>query len=247
MKKNLLSLAAAGVLTVSAQADLLGFGAGAGLWSATPSGSADYGQSFDIKKDTGLSASSSTYLWAYLEHPVVFLPNIRLERTAFQSDGSKSTDITFGGQTFNVGNTKTDLTLNQLDTILYYGLPVPMIDINLGLGAKTVDGGLSMKSALASESTDLDFTLPVAYLGVRFEIPGTPVGLEADMKYIGYDKSKFSDTRLKADWALLKAGVALAAEVGYRKQELILKDLSGVDAEADITIDGFFGGLAVRF
>ncbi|MGE4294233.1 MAG: TIGR04219 family outer membrane beta-barrel protein [Campylobacterales bacterium] len=247
MKKSFAGFALAGALALSAQADLLGFGAGAGLWSATPSGSADYGQSFDIKSDTGLSSSNNGYLWAYLEHPVLFLPNIRIERTGFESDGTKATNITFGGETFNVGDTKTELTLNQIDTILYYGLPVPAIDINLGFGTKSFDGELSMTSPLTSESADLSFVLPVLYAGMRFEIPGIPVGLEADIKYIGYDESKFSDTRIKADWAFIDSGIAVAAELGYRQQALVIKDLSGADAEADITIDGLFAGLSARF
>ena len=249
MKKSLASLALAGALAASAQADLLGFGAGAGMWSATPGGTAQYeGDEFDLKDDTGLSKSTNAYFWAYLEHPIIMLPNIRLEHTAFSTDGTGSQAINFGGVSFPLSQ-KTDLTLDQLDVVFYYGLPVPLVDINLGFGAKQVDGEIAMSAAsgLLSEKTDLSFTLPIVYAGVRFEIPGTPVGLEADMKYIGYDKSSLSDTRIKADWTLLSAGIALAAEAGYRKQAIVIEDISGVDAEADITIDGLFAGLSLRF
>lgn len=248
MKKSVAGLALAGLMAASAQADLLGFGAGAGIWLATPTGTAQYeGDEFDIKDDTGLSASTNGYVWAYLEHPIIILPNIRLEHTGFSTDGTETTGIDFGGHTFNVGETTTELTLDQLDVILYYGLPVPLVDINLGLGVKMVDGSLSMKSLLASEETDLAFTLPIAYGAFRFEIPGTPVGLEADIKYIGYDKSKFSDTRFKADWTLISVGLALAVEAGYRSQQIVIEDIDGVDAEADIKIAGPFAGLNLTF
>ncbi|MDR1451709.1 MAG: TIGR04219 family outer membrane beta-barrel protein [Helicobacteraceae bacterium] len=247
MKKILiLSLA----LCASAVADLFEFGAGAGVWRAETSGTAEYkksgiGAKFDAK-DTGLDTTTNGYLWAYIEHEIPILPNFRIDGAPFSSDGTKNISVAFGGTVFN-GRTKTDLTMDQIDFIGYYILPIPAIDIRLGLGAETIDGSLKLAGQGKSAKADLSFTLPIAYGGVRFEIPSIAVGLEADLKYVAYDKSRISDIRGKIDWTFIDAVINAALEVGYRSRSIEIEDLSGVNGEIDVTIKGPFVGVAARF
>ncbi len=247
MRKFIAGLALSGLLASAAQAEFLGFGAGMGIWSAEPSGDAQYeGDAFNLKRDAGLSSENSLYMWAYLNHPVPVIPNLRLERSSLSFDGSAKQTIAFGDETFGV-DADTTLDLTQTDVLLYWGFPLPLVSIDFGLGAKLFDGELAMSSVGQSEKTDLDFVLPVGYLAVAVPIPGTGVTLEADTKMIRYSGSSFSDSRLTVSWVPLSLIVDLAIEAGYRTQKIDIDGLSGVDADADVTVGGLFMGAALRF
>ncbi|MDR2151275.1 MAG: TIGR04219 family outer membrane beta-barrel protein [Helicobacteraceae bacterium] len=233
-------------LCASAFGDLLGFGAGGGAWQADTSGKAKYdGDRFDVEK-TGLDKTTNGYLWAYIEHEIPILPNLRIDSAAFSADGNKNINVNFGKTNFN-GKTKTDLQMNQIDLVGYYILPIPAIDIRLGLGAEIIDGSLKLSGQGKSKDADLSFALPIVYGGVRFDLPSLPIGLEADVKYVSYDKSRIGDARAKIDWTFVDSVVKAAIELGYRSRSIVIKDLSGVDAEIDITIDGPFAGASIRF
>ena len=249
MKKYLATAALAASIATGAQAELLGFGAGAGIWSADPSGKAEYkGSEFDLSSDAGLSSENSTYLWAYLNHPIPAIPNVRIERTGLSFDGKAKQPITFGGVSFGSVDTATTMDLTQTDVLLYWGVPfLPLLSVDFGFGAKLFDGELAMSTAGQSEKTDLDFALPVGYLALGLPIPGTGVRVGADTKMISYSGSGFSDSRLSVSWVPVSLVVDLAIEAGYRTQKLKIDDLSGVDAEADITMSGLFMGAALRF
>lgn len=244
-KLTLSAVLAACLIAPQAHAELLGAGVGVGIWQAEPSGTAQLGDKFNVKNDTGLKSSDNNYIWAYFNHPIPLLPNIMLEHTGFSSTGNKNVNITFNDRTFS-GNTKTKLELNQLDAIAYWGLPLPLIDINFGLGFKQLSGDLSMSSSGATESTKLDGTLPIGYLGAHFPIPALPITLSADTKIISYDGSSFSDTRFKGRWDILSAGVKLGVEAGYRVQNITIDGLD-IDTKADLTIDGLFAGVTLVF
>lgn len=248
MKKFSISLAAVIACANIANADILAFGAGAGVWSATPSGDANYKNApkFDIKDDTGLSSATKPYLWAFLEHPIPVLPNVRVDYSSYESDGTKDTNIDFAGHNFTSA-TKTELTIKELDTTLYYTLPVPFVDLDLGFGAKNISGDLMLSSSGVSKKEDLSVTLPYGYLGAKFDIPNTSVGLSADLKYISYKKSSLSDMRFAVNYKAVDSVVKLGVEAGYRAKTVVIEDISSVDAEVDIKIAGFFGGVFARF
>ncbi|MDR2034927.1 MAG: TIGR04219 family outer membrane beta-barrel protein [Helicobacteraceae bacterium] len=234
----------------SAFGDLLGFGAGGGVWLATPDGKAEYkksgvGDRFDLDK-TGLDGTANGYLWAYFEHEVPILPNFIIDGTAFSAEGEKNIAISFGGASFN-GKTETKLTANQIDFVGYYVLPIPAIDVRVGLGAESIDGALELSGQGQSKKADLSVVLPILYGGVRFDLPELPIGIEADVKYIAYDKSHISDIRGKIDWTFADFALKGAIEVGYRSRSIVFKDLSGTDGEVDLTISGAFAGLSLRF
>lgn len=225
MKKLPLALSALLLTPIAAQADLLGAGIGAGMWQATPSGTAALSGVTFFDADNNLKTSSNNYAWAYINHPIPLLPNAMIEQKAFSSE--KSTD---------------KLTLDQLDATLYWGLPIPMVDINFGLTFKQVSGEV----VGGATSEKIDAIIPMGYLAVHLPIPATDITLSADMKTIGYDNSSISDSSVKVRWDLIGLGVKLGVEAGYRMQSLTIDGL-GVDVKTDITIDGAFAGVTVVF
>ncbi|MCV6607874.1 MAG: TIGR04219 family outer membrane beta-barrel protein [Campylobacterales bacterium] len=232
-------------------ADLIRVQAGAGIWAPTPTGDAQYGGSkaFDLEKDYGIDGSvTSGYMWIFVKHPVPVLPNVRIERTSFATDGKAKQTINFNGTPYNA-TSKTELVLNQLDGILYYNIldNTFWTTIDLGINLKMIDGGLTLKAAGQKEEASVNVTVPMAYVRGRVQVPGTGLAFEADTKYVAYDGSTFSDSRAKIDWDFFSIPfLSVALEAGYRAQKLKV-DTSSIDLKSDIDISGAFLGINAKF
>lgn len=241
MKKYALALSVI-LASTQAQADVLGAGLGTGIWTSGPVGTVTTNNNeFDVKKDTGLSSSNNNYVWAYFNHPLPVIPNIRLESTQVSSSGRGSQSVTFQGQVF-AANNQTDLNLNQVDVLLYWGIPLPIVNINYGFGAKQFTGDLTITDGSNSETTDLDGTVPVGYLAAQVNVPALPLSFSADIKTLG---SLYNDTTLKGRYDITSFGLKLGIEAGYRSQKLKTDDIGDIDV--DMKIDGYFAGVTLVF
>jgi outer membrane protein len=237
MKKlayGMVALLAAG----SAQAELLGAGVGGGIWNAGPSGTVT---SFDVEKDAGLSSANNSYLWAYFNHPLPLIPNVRAEFTSTSTSGTGKNEFKFLGNDFAT-NAKTNLDLDQTDFLLYWGLPLPFVSFNYGFGAKDFKGELSVTSGSTTETSKLNATLPVGYLGADISLPMLPLTFSGNIKTLG---SRFNDTTFKARYDIIGFGLKLGAEAGYRTINLNSDDLSNLDI--DLSYGGVFAGVTLVF
>lgn len=225
MKKPILaSMFCLTVISVPAQAELLGAGVGIGTWQATPKGSASFSDQtrFDAYQ---LNDTSNRYIWAYLNHPLPFLPNAMLEQTDFSSKKANQ-----------------QLQLDQFDTTFYWGVPLPILDLNFGLTLKNFNGTFS--NSLASEK--IDDIVPMAYGAMHAPIPGTSLMLSADTKLMVFDGSNVSDTRIKGRWDMIGLGVNLGLEAGYRVQSIKIEG-SNRNVETDFKLDGLFAGITLVY
>ena len=126
---NLLAMVVVAMLTsgmsVSAKADtILGIYVSATTWSPDFSGTiSDSGPSINIEDELDINEDTSTLFSVALEHPIPFLPNIKLQRTGLEGVGTSviSSDIAFGGTNFTTGTQVTSqIDLGHTDYILYY-------------------------------------------------------------------------------------------------------------------------------
>ncbi|MBE0493820.1 MAG: TIGR04219 family outer membrane beta-barrel protein [Thiomicrospira sp.] len=232
------------LISTQSQADVLGAGLGTGVWTSGPVGTVTTNNNeFDVKKDTGLSSSNNNYVWVYFNHPLPLIPNIRLESTRVSSSGSGSQNVTYLGNTY--GNHETDLNLNQVDLLLYWGIPLPIVDINYGFGAKQFTGDLTITDTdgnIDPKTTDLDGTIPVGYLAAHANIPALPLSFSADIKTLG---SLYNDTTIKGRYDITSFGLKLGIEAGYRSQKLKTDEVGDIDV--DLKIDGYFAGVTLVF
>ncbi len=255
--KHILSTAAiTALLATAAQADLTRVEAGLGSWSVTPSGDLTYNtgatnEKIDVKDDLGLDSQSMSYAWIYLKHPVPVVPNVRLEYSNIDVDGSSTQTFTWGGLNYDA-QTQSALKIQQYDVGLYYNIfdNTFWTTIDLGLNIKFADMKFDFRETtgtLDSYNESGSLTLPMAYLRGRFEVPATDLVIEADIKYIGFAGSSISDMRIKADYTLSMIPVIQPGiEVGYRVQQFKIDD-SSVDVKTDISFSGVYAGLMVRF
>lgn len=242
------------VLTIGANADFLRVWAGANGWQSDISGSANGGNSldstFDIEQDTGLASSTNSSVWIMVKHFVPLLPNVRVERTSYLASGNANTDLTFAGKNYNVGETTTDINLDQTDLVLYYNFldNTVWLTLDAGLGLKYVQGELKMSNQISGdEMVEIKAPIPYGYLRGRANIPTTNIGIEADIKYISISGITISDARAKVDVDVLDLPLLeVGLEAGYRVQSYNL-DSSDVDAKVDLNIEGMFFGANVKF
>jgi outer membrane protein len=247
MKKILLGVATAFFLNTSVSADMLGAEAGYVVWNPTLTGSIKKGgDSLDFEKDLGYgSTEANSFMWAYVDHPIPLLPNIKLQKTNYtdSAEGIVTKNLTFAGESFVIADkVKSELTLNQLDTIAYWRILDNWVNFDIGLNIKTIDGQIKLDTTTKHVNESFDIAVPMLYTKARFDLPFSGLSVEADMSYVSYVGNKFSD---------MKAGVVyettfgLGATAGLRKLNLTLDDVDGI--YGDINIEGMYAGLFFHF
>ncbi len=227
----------------------LSLSGGVGGWDQGLSGEfSDAGnRSFDLEDDAGLDDTSNVYVWAQLEHPIFLLPNIRLEHTRFDTDGNGTVErnFTFRGENFQVReDVSSEFELNQTDIIGYYSIWDTLVDLDLGLDVRLVDGDVAIQSQRTGRTASESFTAPVpmAYAAARFDVPGTGAWIRAQGSGVGFDGNSYLDARATMGYTF---GFGGGVELGYRRQDLEIDDVDDVDG--DLEIDGAFAGVYYAF
>ncbi|PHS64250.1 MAG: hypothetical protein COB09_07650 [Thalassobium sp.] len=250
MKKTAIAAFLLAMTPVAAQADLLfTVGAKASIWNAEAGGQIDEGVSVE-NDGLNLDSDNGQQLTVFFEHPLPFIPNLKLKQTSLELKGDGNINATFADQTFNE-NVNSTLDLSHSDLTLYWGLPlpVPFVDVNFGLTARQFDGvaEVSGKTTTVNESVDLDFVMPLVYGEVKIN---SPFGLyaSADVNYIGMGGNKLSDISYGIGYDLPIPVVDIGLEAGYRSINLKAdKDLADIDTDFDVSGTYFGASLALGF
>lgn len=256
MKKQLIAASLAAIVSGAAQADILRIEGGAGMWQAEPSGSLTYRvngalDTINASDDLGYKQENVSYAWLFIKHPVPILPNIRFEYVDPAFEGNTKKSLGWSGIGFGA-NSYSKLQVTQTDVVLYYNLldNTFWATLDLGLDVKLADFSYDMSdpnntSAIYSESASL--VIPMLYARTRAEIPGTNIGLEADIKYITVGNTTVYDARAKVDYTLgFVPVIQPAVELGYRTQKFLV-DETDYDVKTDIDFSGIYAGLMLRF
>lgn len=213
--------------SVASAATLLGFGAEADYYNPTVTGDFSYTEN-GITTHTQFSddAQESYQLGVYFEHPVPVLPNIRIDYTP---------ETTFSGADSIIGTNK--VSFKQLDGTLYYELLDNVVDVDLGVTFKAVDGKVE-----GTTNQDFSVIIPMLYVGTGITIPGSPIRVMGDVKYVAYDGDSVIDARIKAIWDIV-AGLQAQAGLRYEAMNIDSQD----DINADLTFKGPFFGIGYNF
>jgi outer membrane protein len=246
MKKTLAVLLFAAAFPLPASADFLGFNVGVDVWGHSPSGTISYGGTDnDLKNDLGLGDKTEVGFWASFEHPVPFLPNIKVAYNPVSTTGDGKLKADFGvGSNIITATTPvhSELTLDQLDGILYYELLDNVVSLDAGLDIKYVNGNAKVTGAGQTVNKDFSAPVPMLYANVSVALPFSGLSAGIQGSYIGYSGSHLSDFTVGASY---ESSLGLGATVGYRRESLKLKDVDSVNV--DNTIDGPFGAVFYHF
>ncbi len=245
MRQSLISATAA-TLALGAGAahasGTLGLSGGANIWAHEPSGTQTFdGHTFDVDDDLGLDDDSDAHLWLEWDHAVPIVPKIRVEHTGLKETGSGTIETSYGAISGNV-DVDSVVELDQTDVTLFWRpLPLPYVDLDLGLTGKVIDGRIRVEGGGQEEAVSFSGPLPMAYGRLGLDIPATHLELEASVKYLGVGDHTISDTQAHLAYKWGYAG----AMVGYRDMSVDLDDFD--DVTVDVSFSGPYAGAFLRF
>jgi len=251
MRQTLICVSAALLIPGLSAADTLGVRVGANYWNYDISGTARYktrdsSNNIDVNKDLGYDDGNLGYYYISLEHPVPFLPNVRISKTDIDEDanGRLSQTVIYGDIIFQADeDVSSKVQLDQTDITLYYSLLDNVVNLDLGLNAKYIDSKARITGAVSgTQNADVSGWVPMGYAGIGADLPLTGLSVSADGAYVKYQSSSFYDFTARVTYT---SPWFVGADVGYRKIKLDLDDFD--DSFADVEFDGPYAGLYLHF
>jgi outer membrane protein len=224
----------------SAQADLAGLHAGYARWDQGYSGllrsQGASASDIDLDRDLALADRQGKMLWLNVEHPLPFLPNFRVERTALNTQGERilSQSLHFGGETFAAGTRiSSQFDLDHDDLILYYEVLDNVVSVDIGIDVKAFDGGLTVASNGRRGHARIDGQLPLLYLHAETLLPGNLL-LVGQISALDVQDTEIRDQRLAIRASLSDS---MGIEFGERRLRVTLDD-----QDEDLTGNAEFSG-----
>lgn len=244
MQKLLTSIVLCSTLSV---ADFIGGEFNLGYYNHAPNGTASYkGDTFDLENDLKLDTQSDIFFKGYIEHPIPFLPNIKVGYTNFTHSGKGkiANDFNFGNYTFKAKqNLESHLDLNIYDLAFYYEILDNWVNLDLGINVKYLSGEMSAETLVTGkETSELSLALPLLYVKARFDVPTTDLSFQLEGNYLTYDGHELLDLEVGARYTFT-AGLGL--EVGYKTFSLVLDEIDDTSMNADFS--GVYGKVVWDF
>lgn len=227
-----------------AAADFLGLYVGAGAWNVDFSG--DVLNSVDVDRQLGISSDTSYDIYVAFEHPIPFVPNIRLARAGIKDSGkgTVTTAFDFDGTAFAPNDeVGSNLDLTYTDLTLYYEIWDTGFDFDLGLTARKFDGELTINTTTQS----IDAYLPMVYVNARVNLPFSGFYLGATGNGLTFRDSSLTDYAVKLGWSTESfIFPEFGIEGGYRRFDLNA-DANDADVDVDVELSGPFINLVAHF
>lgn len=170
----------------------------------------------------------------------------------YEGDGTATADLDFGGMTIVAGTPVSSRleveTINVIGTFDF--IPTDMVDIGIGLGARSVDFDALIESQGGPEviESSEQFVLPVAAARAAVALGGfsvVAIGSGLTGEYDGVEGT-ILDVDLMASYDFDFAGFFWGVVAGYRYQrsDLAYED-EGSDVDTELTFDGPYFGLTI--
>ncbi len=245
MKKILLASAVLGcIMATSAHAaTVVGFKIGGDYWRADTSGTfSDKGQP---QQGFDYSSSAQGSYWFAVEHPLPFVPNLKIRENSLDQKGSlANADFSFNGHDFK-GNVTSYTDLSNTDFVLYYELlDNDILSFDLGAAYKLMNGSLRVQDAGHPEEKDVDSGIVMGYASTHVSMPGLGLFGFADLM-LGVSESNVHDYAVGLGWQFDGVAVDTRVRVGYREFAFDVNNFSGISA--DSKFDGYFAGVEIDF
>jgi len=223
------------VLAGTAHADVLGLTAEIGAFS--PDATVKFSDHNTPSESTDMDADSSRYYGIAFEHPLPLIPNIRLQGTSLESEGTVTSNVVFDGKVLS-GQAKLDLS--HTDYTFYYEFldGLLWLDLDAGLTLRDFDGSIE----LDSEKSNLSEIVPMGYVSAYATIPGTSFSVGGELKAITYGDSSITDTTIKVKY---QTPFLVGIEGGYRSMDIDLVDVDNKDVYSESS--GVFIGAFIDF
>lgn len=206
-------------------ASAIGIEAALGMWNQKPQGDISFnGPNVSLDDDLKLGDKTRLFARAKVDMPLL-IPNIYLMVTQTKSGGtgSKADNFQFGDLTVLKTDAFTsNLTLNEYDLGLYYGVPfvktasLGMLNVDAGLNLKVIDMDVEITQKSVRSSRSFTVPVPMVYLGAQFT-PLKSLSIEAEMRGIALSSDHYYDFIGRVKYKVF--GPAFMA-AGYRYEDL---------------------------
>lgn len=247
-------------LNTDAYADALGLRAGVEYWKADLSGEAQAlnpkvkVQSKPINFDEW-QFYGETYnsIWINFEHPVPFVPNIRLNYTNIENYKARTRKITAGPTNYFVQESVA-LTFDSIDATLYYEVLDNWINLDVGLTARGLNGAFESVQTIGAgnltapnvSKTNLNEVVPMVYLNGRVDIPFlNGLYVQSIINFASLDGNTLYDANASIGYDFDLTALDIGVYAGYRHLVLDSKNMGNLYADA--TMDGLMTGLEIHF
>lgn len=249
MKKAAIALTLTSIISTAVQADAVGLYLGGQVWDTEAQGV--FGEK-NTQSDFNLQDEQQGSYFIAVEHPLPFLPNIKIAYTNLDTKGSTTltSNFEFDDKTFTANtavNAVFDVSYN--DYTFYYELfDNDLLTFDLGLTARDIEGDIDVADAGATLSASLSFSevIPLVYTSAIVGLPFTDWNLFAEGNYLSFDDHTLYDYQVGISYALLdNLAVDVNLTAGYRAVKFELEDLD--DLYADLKFKGLFAGVIVHF
>ncbi len=242
------------VLASTSQAAwLLDLTVGGSVWYTNPKGSANvFGYENDLDTALELDNEPEYHAYAEVQHFLPIIPDVRAQYTSLTIDGTNGTLTDPFGEDLPAGTTvDARLELDHFDIILFYTLPLPLVDIDLGLQGRYIEGRLEVSGevALGDESIEATysegFTLPIpmGFARGRLNIPLTSLFVEAQAAGLSISGNTVFDGHGLVGY---ETDLGLGVAAGWRHQVWRLNDVIS-EVELDVEVGGPFASLFFHF
>ena len=234
MKKALITGLISFCISISANADsVIGIYAGASIWKTDADGGyevPDYdGFNVEIEESKG---ETNSMAYVALEHPMPYLPNIRVMQTNISHEGNGQYSFTGLSSVSFEG----EMELNHTDFTFYYEVLDNYLSLDLGLTARVFDGYLSI--GFSDAKSEIDSTLGMAFAKAQVELPLTGLGVGLELQGGDSGSEKGLDTNLFLQY---ESPIGIGIAGGYRSLD------TQVDAKAKHPITKKTLGATVDF
>jgi outer membrane protein len=228
-------------ISTAAQADSFGFFVGGGYWDANFSGNVI--TSVDIESELDIESAGSTYIYAHLEHPLPFIPNLRVARTNIDQSGTGvlTSNFNYEGTGFSAGQSvASSVDLSHTDLTLYYELIDIGMDVDLGITARYLEGEVSINNVRESA----EVILPMIYVRGKFNLPFTGTYIGGQVNAASFSGDRIIDGDLKVGWQTENfIFPEFGVEAGYRQFSVDADESVFIDLE----MDGAFVNITAHF
>ncbi|WP_423185554.1 TIGR04219 family outer membrane beta-barrel protein [Alishewanella sp. d11] len=234
--------------SAKAQADtVIGIYAGADFWQSESSGR--FANNDPMQAFTFADRSQQAYYLAF-EHFVPVLPNVRVQHAAVKvfGEATLTENFQFAGSVFpSASQLDSSLSLRTTDYIFYYELfDNPLLALDLGVGAKNIQGDVAVTQAQLTGTQPLNQWLPMLYTATQVSILATGFDVFASGSLSGDSDSQFYDVQAGLAYQFTETILLNARfKLGVRAMELQFSDLDNLDA--DVSIKGIFAGIELHF
>lgn len=245
MKKSVLaSLVLLSLASASANAaTVVGFKLGGDFWKADTTGLfAENGQG---QQAFNYDSSSQNSIWVAAEHPIPFIPNIKIRQNSLDESGNlTNADMSFGGHQFN-GEIGVNADLSNTDFVLYYEiLDNDILELDLGAAYKKMSGSMRVFDAGHPEEKDLDDGIVMGYASAEAGVLGLGLYGFVDVMQ-GIDETGVHDYSIGLGWEFDGLTADYRVRAGYREFNFDVSGFSGMGL--DMKSDGYFVGIEVDF